>query len=169
MNTHALIARAKPEAGQALLAAVVILLALTIMGFALLLVTKVELNISRNFQVAEEALTAAEVGANMCAQVANARNINMSFGDTVRLASSNVEAAVRYPRWSCLATKEGLAPSRGGISMESADTQVSYYQFRIQSRGEGRAQSVRTVETIIRVRLVVHQGQPGFSRIAYRY
>jgi len=169
MNPHPLLAKAKPEAGAALLAAVVILLALTIMGFALLLVTKVDLSVSRNLQMAEEALSAGEVGANMCAVAANAQNTNLSFGDSVTLASSQVEATVRYPQWQCKAFKEGIAPSRGLSSLEGESTKVAYYQFRIQSKGFGRAQSVRNVETIIRVRIVVHQGDPGYSRIAYRY
>jgi len=169
MNTHPLSAKAKPEEGAALLAAVVILLALTIMGFALLMVIKMDLSVSRNFMVAEEALSAGEVGTNMCAVAADVQNINLSYGDSVTLTSRDVETTVRYPQWQCKAFKEGLAPSRGLSSLESEDTKVAYYQFRIQSKGFGRAQSVRNVETIIRVRLVIHQGDPGFSRIAYRY
>ena len=166
MNTHPLLAKVKPEEGAALLTAIVILLALTIMGFALLLVTKVDLSVSRNFQVAEEALSAAEVGAEMCALAADAQNINLIAGDTVRVKSASVESMARYPRWDCLATKEGIAPNRGASSLNSTDTQVIYYQFRIQSTGFGRAQSVRKVETLIRSRLVLHEGEGGYSRIA---
>jgi len=173
MNTFPLIAKTmakiKPEEGAVLLTAVVILLALTIMGFALVLVTKVDLSVSSNLRMAEEALSAGEIGANMCTQVADKEGRAMEFGETKLLSSSTVEATAGYPQWSCAAIKEGLAPSRGESSLEKQETQIAYYQFRIQSTGVGRGNSKRTVETIIRVRSVVQGGGAGYHRIAYTY
>ncbi|OGP55748.1 MAG: hypothetical protein A2V67_13515 [Deltaproteobacteria bacterium RBG_13_61_14] len=176
MNMFALVRKAKPEEGAALLTAVVILLALTIMGFAMILVTKVDLMVSRNFRVAEEALNASEIGASMCVQVANINKVEMIidqayglFPESTPLKTSDVEAGVGYSHWECLVTKEGLAPGRKRSSLDSADTKVVYYQFRIQSKGLGRAQTQRNIETLIRVKQVQHHGDPGFARIAYRY
>jgi hypothetical protein len=176
MNMFALVRKAKPEEGAALLTAVVILLALTIMGFAMILVTKVDLMVSRNFRLAEEALNASEIGASMCAQVADVHKVEMNIGQTyglfpgsTPLETADVEAGVGYSHWECQVTKEGLAPGRKLSSLESVDTKVVYYQFRIQSKGLGRAQTQRNIETLIRVKQVQHHGDPGFARIAYRY
>ena len=175
MNTSPLIAKALrkagSEAGAALLTAVVILLALTVMGFALVLVTKVDLTVSRNLRQAEEALNAAEVGASMCGQVAAKEGLTMDSGvwRTPPLVRDDVEKTVRLPDWTCTLVKEGLAPSRGKSSLNNQDFKIIYNQFRIHSTGIGRGQSQRTVETIIRVQAVQHHGSPGFSRIAYVY
>lgn len=176
MNTFPFLKPAQPNEGAALLTAVVILLALTIMGFAMIMVTRVELMVSRNFRMAEEALNAAEVGAGMCAQVADLHKVEMDIGQTyglfpesTPLKTTDVLATAGPTRWECQVTKEGLAPGRGISALESTDTKVVYYLFRIQSKGLGRAQTQRTVETLIRVRQVQHQGDPGFARIAHRY
>jgi len=160
-----------PEAGAALLTAIVILLALTIMGFALVLVTKVDLSVSRNMRLAQEAVFAAEQGALAGIQEATDNTyLDTAFGDTLpMLSSSKIEAAVRYPQWQAQITKEGYAPKGKDSSIAQAGEQVNYYQFRIESKGFSRAQVQRTVEILIRKMQIEHSGGEGASRIAHRY
>lgn len=53
----------KNQHGQALLMAIIFLLALTFLGFGLISVATMDINSSRNLRLSEEALSAAEEGA----------------------------------------------------------------------------------------------------------
>ena len=158
------------EAGAALLTAIVILLALTIMGFALVLVTKVDLSVSRNLRLAETAMYAAENGAYTTIQQAeDPANLGMAVGEVRTLGSSSVEATNAYPQWHTHMIREGLAPKVATSSIEEGENQVSYFQYRIQSKGLSQPRVLRTVEIMVRVMQIEHSGGSGYRRIAHRY
>lgn len=167
--------RTRREEGAALLTAIVILLALTIMAFALVLVTKVDLSVSRNLRLAEEAMYAAETGALMAAYEADAKGREMTLypqdGSTLSLdMASDVELSDRYPNWSAFLVKEGLAPRKYTSGRgQSSDTTINYFQYRIQSTGNSRSRVSRTIEMLVRVKQVVQSGSEGYRRIAHRY
>jgi len=168
MNTFALVRKAKQEEGAALLTAVVILLALTIMGFAMILVTKVDLMVSRNFRLAEEAVYAAEEGSLAAMVMIDKSYLDLSPGDTLSPNDAYMEMPSHHPKWDFLATKEGYAPRAGRSSLEVSGQQVNYYQYRIQSQGYSRARAQRTVEVLVRVKQI-ESGGSGSRRIAAIY
>ena len=83
--------QSKDQKGQALVMALIFLLALTFLGFGLVTMSTIDINTSRNLRLANEALAAAEQGAFL--GLAYASNPDTDFyklaeGTTVRLRST---------------------------------------------------------------------------------
>ena len=171
MNTFARVRNAKPEEGAALLTAIVILLALTIMGFAMILVTKVDLNVSRNLRLAEQALFAAEQGGLAATIQIEKEYLDMDVGQTfdcdpAKMPCPGVAPTWGSPVWDFRVTKEGYAPKAGRSSVDISGQQVNYYQYRIQSRGSSGSRAERSIELLVRMRQI-ESGGTGYRRIAY--
>ncbi|HUT52275.1 MAG TPA: PilX N-terminal domain-containing pilus assembly protein [bacterium] len=80
------------ESGQALITAIIFLLALTFMGFGLVAMSTMDVSASRNLRLAEEALSAAEEGAFFGMAFAGNNDTyfvtNSNEGNTIGLKSS---------------------------------------------------------------------------------
>jgi hypothetical protein len=144
----------KRDDGAALITAMVILVAMTLLGFALLTLGEIEFNIARNQRLAQQALFAAEKGAITGIRVAEANVLNMSVGSTIRIDSSAFRLRDTYPdRWTTMITKEGRAPQkRTGEEIRAGVSKMVAYLYQIRSMGNSSASNFRTVEVLIRLR-----------------
>ena len=128
--------------GQALLTALIFLLALTFMGFGLVTMSSIDVQSSRNLRLADEALVAAEEGVFLGLAWAgnpDTNFINLAEGATVRLRSTTNagKSASDRAHYDVLVTM-------GGITEAPAGTQV----------GKGGGQAVQFYYLLIRVQSV---------------
>ncbi len=141
----------KQENGAALITAMVILVAMTLLGFSLLTLSEIEFDIARNQRLAEQAVFAGERGALAGVRLAEALRLELAPGDTVRAHSGLFNQRDTYPKWMMEITKEGLAPQDKGWSIEEGAEKMTFFLYRIQSVGNSRDRSYRTIEMMIRL------------------
>lgn len=91
----------KNQRGQALLTAMIFLLALTFLGFGLITIATIDMHSARNLRLAQEALTAAEEGALMGLAYASQESTGFMFmaeGATVKFDSISEGVATATDR-----------------------------------------------------------------------
>jgi hypothetical protein len=145
---------ARRDEGAALITAMIVLVAMTMLGFSLLTLSQVEFNIARNQALAEEALFAAEQGVLTGVRIAEANRL--SFPDPTATcpgicATSDVWTGAWYPRWEVEVVEQGLAPQeKGGQSIELGVQKMVDIQYRVRSEGSSRPHTTRRVECLVR-------------------
>lgn len=107
------------QRGQALITAMIFLLALTFMGFGLVSMSSIDVKTSSSLRLGEEALMAAEEGVFL--GMAWASNIDTNFtllleGDTLGLNSldNTDKKATDDTHFKVLLTMQGMAPTPAG-------------------------------------------------------
>lgn len=154
MKTGLIIRRCirKRDEGAALITAMVILVAMTLLGFSLLTLSEIEFNIARNQRLAEQAVFAGEQGAMMGVRLADVNKLNLFVGDTLKTNSSIYSTVNLYPKWDLQIRKEGEAPGTGALfSIELTGEKMSFYLYRIWARGTSRDYIAKNVEVMIRL------------------
>lgn len=157
--------------GQALLMAIIFLLALTILGFGLILVSSVDTHSSRNLRLNEQALNVAEEGALMAmayaSDPASGDFIGLAPGDSITLnsvthAGKNPDDPLHY-EVKIIKGSQTETPAGQSIGTTGSGQPVIWISVRIQSTGmvreEGGAFSFinrppiqRRVEVIARIK-----------------
>lgn len=130
------------ERGQALLMAIIFLLALTVLGFGLIMVSSLDTQSSRNLRLGEEALNTAEEGALAgMAYVSDPTKgfATMSIGSGMTLDSiTNSGRADKDPsQYQVHILMLGAAPVKEGDSAGKVGsvTPITYVLVRVRSRG----------------------------------
>jgi Tfp pilus assembly protein PilX len=160
------------EKGQALITAIIFLLALTFMGFGLIVMSTIDVNSSRNLRLAEEALVSAEQGVFMgLAWAGNTETgfLELAEGDTVHLRSTTNAGRSPWERaqFEVVMTMGGETEAGAGAGTGKSGSEAVafvYKQVQIQSLGmvsesprsifdfTQRPQIKRTVELIAKVK-----------------
>lgn len=166
------ITRTKNEKGQALLVAMIFLLALTFLGFGLITVATIDIHSARNMRLAEEAFNAAEEGAIMALAYASEPSIQFSGMepgysvnlDSVTHAGKKTKDRSHYQVTLKVENKINC-PVGYMIGKRGEAIEESCFQIRIRSTGmvtetanslfdlSNRPKIQRTVEILARIRV----------------
>lgn|GEM_PF-1659520 len=132
-----------PESGQALVIAIVLLVAMELLGFALTTLSEVDASTAVSLVKNDEALYASEQGvvAGIYWAMTSVDATNLAVGETWTLNSIDFRGkyydkyingtySEPFPRWSAVITNVGRVP---GTLQENLLT----YQFRVDSVGIG--------------------------------
>lgn len=139
------------EDGAALITAMIVLVAMTMLGFSLVTLSQIEFNISRNLSLAEEALFAAEEGVMTGVRIAEASMMDLvPNGPTIKAGSEKFTGKPWYPKWEVEVSKEGLAPQKEeGFAVEWGADKMTAFLYRIRATGASRPHTTRKVEALV--------------------
>jgi hypothetical protein len=138
--------RTNAESGQALITAIIFLLALTFMGFGLVAMSTVDVSSSRNLRLSSDAFDAAEQGAFLGMSYAG-NNATLfvtgkNQGDTVRLKSTTNTTRTTYDpqQYDVLLTMGGKTEQppgelKAGSKAGGRMAQFMFVTVKIESRG----------------------------------
>ena len=133
----------REESGQALITAIIFLLALTFMGFGLITMGTIDVSASRNLRLAEESMVAAEEGVFMglaWAGNTDTNFVNMATGTTVHLYSTTNGARDIYDRaqFEVVITMGGVTEAEEGEGTGksgASSTKFVFMQIQVDSMG----------------------------------
>jgi len=152
----------RAQKGQALVTALIFLLALTFLGFGLITMSTIDINASRNARLAEEALVAAEQGAFFAlAWAANPHTEFYEFlkGDSVtldsitnagKLTSDRSHWQVRLVMGGKTEAPLGYAEGKGGYEL----VKVTFMQVFIYATGMVQDSPGATINFTKRPRII---------------
>ncbi len=150
--------RTNPQSGQALITAIIFLLALTFMGFGLVAMSTVDVSASHNLRLAYDSLDAAEQGAFLGMSYAGNNSTlfvtGKNEGDTVRINSTVNGNKNQYDReqYDVMLTMGGRTEQPPGEIKDNSKghggMRFRFVAVKVASRGmvsEGRRSTFRDV------------------------
>jgi hypothetical protein len=135
------------QRGQALITAMIFLLALTFMGFGLVSMSSIDVKTSSSLRLGEEALMAAEEGVFLGMAWASNYQTNFTLlveGDTLGLNSldNTNKKATDDTHFKVLLTMQGKAPTPAGFQIDKFD----FFNFKVVSVGYVQKRGIMNID-----------------------